>query len=114
MTGKCEYEVTSRDKISDAVRVATVMDHAPEPVKATLCHSPLDQKRSFDVMKLWMREASYVLPDLFSGQVLTQVSVVGDGGKGKEGKGKGKDKNNGDGGKGKDRDNNWTSGQQAA
>ena len=31
------FEVASGDKISDAVRVATIMKHAPEPVKGTLC-----------------------------------------------------------------------------
>ena len=31
------YEVASGDNTSDAVRVATIMDHALEPRKATLC-----------------------------------------------------------------------------
>ena len=75
------YEVASGDKISDAVRLATIMDHAPEPLKATLCQSPLDQRRTVDALKLWTREASYVLPGLFQGQVLVPVSAVGDGGK---------------------------------
>ena len=30
------YEVASGDKISDTVRVATIMNHAPEPMKGTL------------------------------------------------------------------------------
>ena len=48
------YEVASGDKISDAVRVATIMKHAPEPMKGTLCQSPSDQRRSVDALKLWI------------------------------------------------------------
>ena len=54
------YEVASGDRISDAVRVPTIMDHAPEFVKATHCQSPLGQRRSVDPLTLWIREASYV------------------------------------------------------
>ena len=46
------YIVASGDKISDAVRVVTIMNHAPEPMKGTLCQSPLDQRRSVDALKL--------------------------------------------------------------
>ena len=45
-------EVASGDKISDAVRVATIFDHAPEPMKAARCQSPLGQMRSVDALKL--------------------------------------------------------------
>ena len=31
-----EYEVASGDRISEPVRVATIIDHAPELVKTTL------------------------------------------------------------------------------
>ena len=68
--------------------------------------------RSVNALKLWTREASYVLSGLFQGA----IDAAGDGenGKGKKGngKGKGKDKSknkNGVGGKGKDRGNNWNS-----
>ena len=66
------YEVDSGDKISDAVRVATIMKHAPEPTKG-----------------MWMRDASNVLPSLLHGQIPMQVSSVGDGGMGQEGQGQG-------------------------
>ena len=55
--------------ISGAVPVATIMDHAPELVKATLCQSPLDQRRSAEALKCCTREASYVLPGLFQSQL---------------------------------------------
>ena len=94
------YEVASGDKISEAVRVATIMDHAPDAVKSMLRLSPLEQRRNVDVLKLWIRESSYATPGLFLGSVPMQVSAVNDGGKGKKGnskttsgKGKGKDKN---------------------
>ena len=35
------------------------MDHALEPMKATLCQSPLDQRRNVESLKLWIRETSY-------------------------------------------------------
>ena len=59
------HEVASGDNISEAVRVATIMDDVPGPKRTTLCQSPLDQRRSVDALKLWTREASYVLPSLF-------------------------------------------------
>ena len=77
-------EVASGTKTSDAVRVATIMDHAPEPLKATLCQSPLDQRHSVDALNLLIQGASCVLPGLFQGQVSLQESAVGDGGKGKK------------------------------
>ena len=97
----------------------------PKKKKDRLCGVADEDRRkafSIGVLKLWMREASDVLPGLFQGQVPMQVSVVGDGGKGKESKGKkdkgkGKDKiqsKNGDGSKGKDEDNNRNSSKQAA
>ena len=81
------HEVACGDKVIDAVQVTTIMDHAPELMKATLCQSPLDQRRSVDALKLWIREGSYVLPGLFQGQVPVQACAAGDGGKGKKGKG---------------------------
>ena len=66
--------------------------------------------RTVEALMLWMRDASYVLPRLFQGQVPMQVNVVGDGGKGK-GKDKSKSKKS-DRGQGKDRAHNWNSGQQ--
>ena len=37
------YEVASRDRISEEVRVATVMDHAPRAVKSMLRLSPVER-----------------------------------------------------------------------
>ena len=39
--------------------------------------SPLDQRRGVDALKLWIREASFVLPGFFQGQVPMQVNAVG-------------------------------------
>ena len=79
----------SGDKISDAVRVATLKNHAPEHTKGTLCQSPSDQRRSVDALTLWLRDASYVLPRLLEGQISMQVSALGDGGKRQDGQGQG-------------------------
>ena len=46
------YEVASGDRISAAVRVATIMDHAPDAAKSMLRLSPLEQRRSVDALKL--------------------------------------------------------------
>ena len=46
------YEVASGDRISEAVRAATIMDHAPDAVKSMLRLSPLEQRRSVDALKL--------------------------------------------------------------
>ena len=46
------YEVASGDKISEAVRVATIMDHAPDAVKSMLRSSALEQRRDVDALKL--------------------------------------------------------------
>ena len=80
--------MASGGKVSDAVRVAKLMDNAREPVEATLCQSPLDQRRSVDSLKLWIREASFLF-DLIQGQLPVQVNAVGDGRTGKKGKGLG-------------------------
>ena len=72
------YSGASGDKIN-AVRVATNMDHVPELMKATLCQVPLGQRRGVDALKVWIRQASCVLPGLFQGQVPMQVNAVGDG-----------------------------------
>ena len=42
------YEVASGEKISEAVRVATIMDHAPDAVKSMLRLSLLEQRRQID------------------------------------------------------------------
>ena len=121
------YEVASGDKISEAVRVATIMDHAPESVKSMLRLSPLEQRRSVDALKLWIRESSYATPGLFQGSMPMQVGAVKDGSKGEKGKGKHtrdkgkrkgkrKDKNKhkgNDGDRSKERDE-WNSGQRQA
>ena len=121
------YEVASGDRISEAVRVARIMDHAPDAVKSMLRLSPLEQRRSVDALKLWTRESSYATPGLFQGSRPMQVGAVSDGGKGKKGKskftgdkgkgkGKGKDKNKhkgNDGDKSKERDD-WHNGQRQA
>ena len=97
------YEVASGDKISEAVRVATVMDQAPDAVKSTLRQSPLEQGRSVDALKMRIRASSDATPGLFQGSVPMQVGAVNDGGKGKKGKSKTSwDKGKGKG-KGKDR-----------
>ena len=108
--------MASGGKVSDAVRVAKLMDHAREPLKATLSQQPLDQRRSVDSLKLWIREASFLF-DLIQGQLPVQMNAVGDGRTGKKGKGLGQRQTkskNGAGGKGKNRDIYWNSGQQAA
>ena len=94
------YGGASGNKISEAIRVATIKDHASEHKKLTHFQSPLDQRRTADALTLWIRGASHVLPGLFRGPVPVQVNAVGDGGKGRnghdkhsKGKGKGKDKN---------------------
>ena len=113
-------EVASGDRISEADSVATIMDHTPDAVESMLRLSPLEQRRSVDALKLWIRESSCATPGLFQGPMPMQV----DGGKGKkgkskstgdkgEGKGKGKDKNKhkgNDGDKSKERDdwNKWS------
>ena len=121
------YEVASGDRISDAVRVATIMDHAPDVLKSMLRSSPLEQRRSVDALKLWIRQSSNATPGLFQGSMPMQVGAVSDGGKGKKGKskstgdkgkgkGKGKDKNKhegNDGDKNKERDD-WNIGQRQA
>ena len=92
------YSGASGDKIN-AVRVATNMGHVPELMKATLCQVPLGQRRSLDALKLWIRQASCVMPGLFQGRVPMQVNAVGDGAKERRAqarkKGKGKGKNSG-------------------
>ena len=45
------YEVASGDRISDAVRVATTVDHAPDALKSMLRSSPLEQRRSVDAFE---------------------------------------------------------------
>ena len=103
------------------------MDHAPDAVKSMLRLSPLEQRRSVDALKLWIRESSYATPRLSQVSMPMQVGAVSDGGKGKKvkskstgdkgkGKGKGKDRNKhkgNDGDKNKDRDD-WNSGQRQA
>ena len=76
------YEGASGDKISEAVRVATIVDHAPDAVKSILRQSPLEQRHNVDALKLWIRES------IFQGSVPAQVGAVNDGGKGKKGKSK--------------------------
>ena len=49
------HEVVSGDRISEAVRVATIMDHAPDAVKLVLRQPPLEQRRSADALKLLIR-----------------------------------------------------------
>ena len=49
------YEVASGDRISEEVKVATIMDHAPRTVKLMLRLSPLEQRRSVNALKLWIR-----------------------------------------------------------
>ena len=119
------YEVASGDRISEAVRVVTIMDHAPDAVKSMLRLSPLEQRRSVDALKLWTRESRCATPGLFQGSMPMQVGAVSDGGKGKKGKskstgdkgkdrGKGKEKNKhkgNDGDKSKERDD-WNNGQR--
>ena len=115
--------MASGERISEAVRVVTIMDHAPDAIKPMLRLSPLEQRRSFDALQLWIRESSYATPGLFQGSMPMQVGAVSDGAKGKKGKskstgdkGKGKGKNkhkSNDGDKAKGRDY-WNSGQQQA
>ena len=50
------HDVASGDKISEAVRVATIMDHAPDAVKSMFRLSPLEHRRNVDELKLWIRE----------------------------------------------------------
>ena len=95
------YEVASGDRISEAVRVATIVDHAPDAAKSMLRLSPLEHRRSVEALKLWIRESSFATPGLFQGWVPMQVGAVSDGGKGKKGKSnstgdKGKDKGKGE------------------
>ena len=118
-------EVGSGEKISEAVRVATVMDHAPDAVKSMFQLSPLEQRRSVDALKLWTRESTYATPGLFQGSMPMQVGAVSDDGKGKKGtskyigdKGKGKDKGKdknkhkgSDSDRSKERDE-WSNGQR--
>ena len=59
------YEVASGDKISEAVRVATIM--TPDAVKPMKRLSPLEQRRDVDAMILWICESSYATPGLFQG-----------------------------------------------
>ena len=91
------YEVASGDKISGAVRVATIMDHAPDAVKSMLHLSPVEQRRNVDALKLWIQESRCATLGLFQGSVPMQVGAVNDGGKDK----KGKNKMTGEKGKGK-------------
>ena len=82
------YEVASGDRISEAVRVATIMDHAPDAIKSVIRLSLLEQRRSVDALTLWIRESSYATLGLFQGSMPMQVGAVSDGGKGKKGKSK--------------------------
>ena len=107
------YEASSSDRISEAVRDATVLGHTLEPLKTTLCQTPLDQRCTVASLKMWTREASSVLRGLFHGQEPMQVSAIGGDAKGNKTKvkqtkgiGKGKVRGKGhDGGNNKDRDN---------
>ena len=95
-----EYQVASGDRVSEPVRVAMMMDHAPELVKTTLCQAPLDQRSTANALKNWIGGARNALPRIFEGQVPVQVSAACDhGGKGMgrngEGNGKGKNKDEG-------------------
>ena len=56
------YEVAIADRISEALRVATIMDHAPDTVKSMLRLSPLEQRRNVDALKL--RNVNQVTPRL--------------------------------------------------
>ena len=92
------YEVAGGDKISEAVRVATIMDHAPDAVKSMSLITSGKERRNVDALILWIREPSYATSGLFQGSVPMQVSAVNGGAKGKKGKSKmtcdkGKDKN---------------------
>ena len=49
------------DRISEPVPVATILDHAPEPVKATRCQAPLDRRPEGTL--LVDREADYFVFD---------------------------------------------------
>ena len=106
------YEVASEDSISEAVRVATIMDHALDAVKSMFQLSSLEQRRSVDALKLWIRESNYATIGPFQGSIPMEVGAVSNGVNGKKGKGKttgdkGKDKNkhkSNDGNKNKERD----------
>ena len=78
------FEVASGDRISEAVRVATIMDHAPDAVKSMLRFSPLEQRCGIDALKLWIRESSCATPGRFQGSMPMQVGAVSEGGKGKK------------------------------
>ena len=84
------YEVASGVKISEAMRVVTIMDHAPDAVKSVLRLSPLEQRRNVDALTLWIRGSSCAAPGLFQGSVPMQVGAVNDGDKSTGDKGKGK------------------------
>ena len=58
-------EVASGDKISEAVRVATIMDHAPDAVKSIV-----------DALKLWIGESSYATLGLFQGSMPMQIGTA--------------------------------------
>ena len=101
----CSTNWPVETKSAGAVRVATTMDHALQPMKATLCqvNRPWIRGVGASALWLWIREESNVLPDLSQGQVLMQVSSVGDGGKRKKSRGKngkGEDKKKSKNGKG--------------
>ena len=108
------------DKITEAVRVSTIMDHVPDAVKSMLRLSPLEKQRhDVDALNLWVRESSYATLGLLQGSARCKSVLSKDGGKGKKGKNKvtgdkGKDKGKHESShssKSKERDS-WNSGQQ--
>ena len=101
-------DVASGHKISEGVRVATIMCHAPDAVKPMFRQSLLKQRRSIDALKLWIRESSYATPRPFQGSVPVHFGAVNDGGKGKTGK----SKTTSDKGKGKGQRHGQEQGQE--
>ena len=80
--GVGDQELATNDRINEPMRVATVMDHAPEAVKTTLCQVPLGPAKQCECSQ----DLAYCL-----GQVPNQVCPSYDnGGKGEKGKSKGK------------------------
>ena len=70
------YEGTSGDKISEAVRVATIMDHVPDAVNQCFHYLFWNCDASVDALKLRIRESSCATPGLFQGSMPMQVGAV--------------------------------------
>ena len=61
-------------RVSKPVRMATVVGHAPGPVRTSSGQTPLDQRVSVETLIPWLREVSFALPGVADGQTPMIIS----------------------------------------